>query len=79
MATEKRIHQVVNVVGLNQPQSGFLVANALEKLEPGGIIEIITNEKDFSNLVYPVWRQKKYAVTGTREAQGNFCYTVVKK
>lgn len=79
MAAGKRIHQVVNVVGLAQPQSGFLVANALDKLEPGGIIEIITSERDFSNLVFPVWRQKKYAVTETREAQGNFCYTVLKK
>lgn len=79
MAAVKRIDQVVNVVGLFQPQAGFLVTNALERLEQGCTMEVITNEKDFSNLLPPQQDQTKYSVTESGEVFGNFYYTILKK
>lgn len=78
MSTKRKIDQVLNIVGLLQPQSSFLVRKTLEKIEKGGAVEVVSNEKNPMNIMTGLCPKRKYKITETREVRGIFHYTIVK-
>ena len=78
MSTKRKIDQVLNIVGLLQPQSNFLVSKTLEKVEKGGTLEVISNEKDSKNIITGLCPKRKYKITETRKVGGLFYYIIVK-
>ena len=78
MSTKRKIDQVLNVVGLLQPQSNFLVSKTLEKSEEGRAVEVISSEKNFMNIMTGLYPKGKYKITETREVHGLFHYIIVK-
>jgi len=78
VATKIKIDQVLNVVGLLQPQSNFLVTKTLEKVAEGGTVEVISNEKNSMNIITGLCPKGKYTITETRKVHGLFHYIIVK-
>jgi len=78
MSTKRKIDQVLNVVGLLQPQSNFLVSKTLEKGGEGRTVEVISNEKNSMNIMTGLCSKGKYKITEKREVHGLFHYIIVK-
>ena len=78
MSTKRKIDQVLNIVGLLQPQSNFLVRKTLEKIEEGGAVEVVSNEKNSMNIMTGLSPKRKYKIAETREIRGLFHYIIVK-
>ena len=78
MTTKRKIEQVLNIVGLLQPQSSFLVKKTLEKIEEGGAVEVVSNEKNSMNIMTGLCPKRKYKIAETREIRGLFHYIIVK-
>jgi TusA-related sulfurtransferase len=78
MSKKRKIDQVLNIVGFLQPQSNFLVSKTLEKVEKGGVVEVISNEKNSMKIMTGLCPKRKYKITETREISGLFHYTIMK-
>ena len=78
MSIKRKVDQVLNIVGLLQPQSNFLVRKTLEKIDIGGAVEVVSNEKNYMNLMTGLCTKRKYKITETREIHGLFHYIIVK-
>jgi TusA-related sulfurtransferase len=78
MSTKRKIDQVLNVVGLLQPQFSFLVSKTLDKIEEGRTVEVISNEKNSNDIITGLCPKEKYKITETRKVHGLFHYIIVK-
>ena len=78
MSTKRKIDQVLNIVGLLQPQSNFLVSKTLDKIEKGGTVEVISNEKNYMNITTGMCPKGKYEIVETKKIRGHFHYTILK-
>lgn len=78
MSAKRKIDQVLNVVGLLQPQSNFLVTKTLEKVAAGRTVEVISNEKNSMNIISGLCHKGKYTITETRKIHGLFHYIIMK-
>jgi TusA-related sulfurtransferase len=78
MSIKRKVDQVLNIVGLLQPQSNFLVKKTLEKIDIGGAVEVVSNEKNSMNIMTGLCTKRKYKITETREICGLFHYIIVK-
>jgi TusA-related sulfurtransferase len=78
MSIKRKVDQVLNIVGLLQPQSNFLVRKTLENIEIGGAVEVVSNEKNSMKIMTGMCPKRKYKITETREKCGLFHYIIVK-
>jgi len=73
-----KIDQVLNITGLQQPQSSFLVSKTLEKVHSGGVLEIISDSKHSRNILRSICPKSRYSILEKKEIRGLFHYTIKK-
>lgn len=79
MSSKRKIDQVLNIVGLLQPQSVFLVRKTLEKVKCGGTLEIVSDKSKSMNILTGLCPKNKYQIIGKKEMRGLFHYIILKK
>lgn len=77
MSTRRKIEQVLNITGLLEPQSIFLVRNTLERINQGGTLEIVS-EKNSMDIPNGLCSGKKYIIFDKKEIHGLFHYKIKK-
>lgn len=78
MPPNKNIDQVINIAGLLQPQSTFLVSKTLERVGRGGVVEIVTDNRNSGTLLHELGQKNKFKIIGRQEVLGFFHFTIVK-
>lgn len=76
--TQKKIDQVLNVAGLLQPQSVFLINKTFEKIKCGTTLEIVTDKSKATYILAGLCPRKKYSIVEKKEIRGLFHYTIIK-
>jgi len=78
LSTKIKIDQVLNIAGLLQPQSFFLLRKTLEKIKRGGVLEIVSDQKNSKNIQRSLYPENKYMLIEKKEVHGLFHYTIMK-
>jgi len=74
-----KIDKVLNISGLQAPQSTFLITKTLEKVQPGGLLEIVSLEKTLMENIPNEFEDTLYRILEVRERNGLVYYTIVKE
>ncbi len=74
-----KIDKVLNISGLQAPQSTFLITKTLEKVESGGLLEIISQEKTLMENIPREFEDTSYRIVKVKEKKGLVYYTIVKE
>jgi len=74
-----KIDKVLNISGLQQPQSMFLITKTLEKVQPGDLLEIVSPEKRLMENIPQEFEDISYRIVEVREKNGLVYYTIVKE
>lgn len=74
-----KIDKVLNISGLQAPQSTFLLTKTLEKVQPGGLLEIISQEKKLMENIPGEFEDTSYRIVEVKEKNGLVYYTIVKE
>lgn len=75
---KEKVDQVLNIVGLLQPQSLFLIRKTLERVKCGGILEIVSDKSKSMDIIAGLCPKKKYRLIARKETRGLFHYTIMK-
>ncbi len=74
-----KIDKVLNISGLQQPQSMFLITKTLEKVQPGDLLEIVSPEKRLMENIPQEFEDISYRIVEVREKNGLVYYTIAKE
>jgi TusA-related sulfurtransferase len=75
----KKIDKILNLDGLQPPQSIFLIRKTLEKVEQGGTVEIVSREKEILQGIPRLFENTSYALVEIKQEHGLVHYTIIKK
>lgn len=78
VSSTEKTDQVLNIVGLLQPQSVFLIRKTIEKIRCGETLEIVSDKKKSLYILADLCLEKKYKIIGKKEIRGLFHYTIMK-
>lgn len=78
MSTKNKIDQVLNIAGLLQPQSIFLVRKTLERVKQGGVLEIVSDNHNSKYILSSACSKSRYKIIERKEVRGLFHYTIIK-
>ena len=78
MNTKNKIDQVLNITGLLQPQSFFLVRKTLEKFKQGKVLEIVSDKENSKAILENLCPRKKYQILEQKEIRGLFHFIITK-
>ena len=78
MTTKSKIDQVLNIAGLLQPQSVFLVNKTLQRFKQGEVVEIVCDKKNSKTILANLCPRKKYKIMEQKEMCG-FSHLIIMK
>ena len=78
MSDKEKIDQVLNIAGLLQPQSVFLVRKTLERVQDGSVLEIVSDRHNSRNILTGLCPKNKYTIVEKKEVCGLYHYTIKK-
>lgn len=73
---KRKIDQVLNVAGLLQPQSVFLIRRTLEKVKSGETLEIVTDKR--KSAYFFTTLSPKYKIVEKKEMRGFYHYIITR-
>jgi len=74
-----KIDKVLNISGLQPPQSTFLITKTLEKVQPGDLLEIVSLEKRLMENIPSQFENASYRIVDVREKNGFVYHTIIKE
>ncbi len=75
----EKIDRVLNISGLQAPQSIFLITKTLEKVQAGDLLEIISLEKTLLEDIPEKLEDTSYTIVEVKEKNGLVYYTIAKE
>lgn len=78
MTTKNKVNQVLNITGLLQPQSVFIVRKTLERFEQGRVLEIVSDKENSKTILENLCPRKKYQILEQKEIRGLFHFIITK-
>ena len=74
-----KIDKVLNISGLQPPQSIFLITKTLEKVQSGGLLEIVSSETTIMKNIPRILDGTSYKILEVKEKHGLVYYTIIKE
>jgi TusA-related sulfurtransferase len=78
MAKKIHVDKVLNLSGLQTPQSIFLITKTLEKVKQGGLLEIVSREKAIIRDIPTLFDGTSCKIIEIKEKHGLVHYTIIK-